>query len=624
MRKTHQKTMPKASNLARSRSPAPTEVLTPSNDDRCLPEPAPCLGYVDSFGYSSAAGGWLFNGWVPRPPELDQLEPVEFMAQYERSQCRGRALLAYYQRNDLDQKLIGVIAFMPSSSRVVGGLQHIAFTLDGLKYQAQTGHFTTRLLDQEIVDRVRLNLANEAFAHRNRERLLAITARAGFTGHDTLSALSETVLLEIDEAIICPPGGVLIKGWCLSAPGVLRTLRVRSGPLAGELALSDAIRIDRPDVIAAVGPRYGFSEPRCGFVAYVPSVVSSGDVAYLEVELANGEVGFKGFKLSQRTGLDAIQRILEVVDIRSGEIDAAFDRTLGPAVASLNQARLQHPVEVAELQFGVTPLNPRCSVIVPLYRRIDFVEYQMALFSRSWDPAQFEILYVLDDPPKRRELEILARSTYERFKIPFRVLLLAANVGFAAANNLGLRAARGHFVGFVNSDIFPITDRWIERLVEGLEQNPDIGIIGARLLFEDGSVQHEGCYYRPLSEFGNWTFIEHLHKGLRPDHSQAILRRDAITGACMVMTRALAVEVGGFDEAFITGDFEDSDLCLKAKARGLSCAVDMAVHLYHLEGKSKFWPNDSGRMNLTLYNAWVHQRRWFKAPPLTVAAPGSL
>jgi GT2 family glycosyltransferase len=84
-----------------------------------------------------------------------------------------------------------------------------------------------------------------------------------------------------------------------------------------------------------------------------------------------------------------------------------------------------------------------------------------------------------------------------------------------------------------------------------------------------------------------------------------------ITGACMVMRRSLALDLGGFDESFIIGDFEDADLCLKVRARGLSCAIASDVQLYHLERKSQAAPNQNWRMNLTLYNGWVHQRRWF-------------
>jgi GT2 family glycosyltransferase len=579
--------------------------------------PVAFAGFVDCFGYSSAAGGWLFNGWVTRPSDLHSSEAVDFVAQYEKSQCSGSALLAFYQRADLDENSIGVIAFFTGGSPPVGALQHIDFVLRGNEYRALAGDFTTRLLDQDIVDRVRLSLTTQTIAGPQRDHILGITARAGFTGHDTLSSLSETVLLEIDDAIACPPGGVLLKGWLLAAPGVICGMQVRSGPIAAALSLSDALRVDRPDVIAAIGASHGFSENRCGFIAHVPAVLSAGDVTYIQVELENGEVGFKKLTLAKRVGLDAIRHVLEGVDIRQGEIDAAFDRTLGPAVASIHSiteaVRRRHPMPVTELKFGRTPKRPLCSVVIPLYGRVDFVEYQMALFSRSWDGTELELVYVLDDPTKRRELENLARSLHERFSIPFRLLMLESNVGFAAASNVGLHAACGRYVCFLNSDVFPITDRWLTRLIQGLEANSDVGILGSRLLYEDGSVQHEGCFYKNLSEFGQWTFVEHLNKGRRPGPGIGIRRCDAITGACMVLESALAKELGGFDESFIIGDFEDSDLCLKAKARGLASAVDMGVEMYHLERKSQVSPGASWRMNLTLYNAWVHQRRWFDA-----------
>jgi GT2 family glycosyltransferase len=93
--------------------------------------------------------------------------------------------------------------------------------------------------------------------------------------------------------------------------------------------------------------------------------------------------------------------------------------------------------------------------------------------------------------------------------------------------------------------------------------------------------------------------------------SQSGLRKHiSITGACMVMRRDLAEELGGFDEAYIIGDFEDSDLCLKLDARGLDSAVDLDLEMYHIERRSQASSARTWRMNLTLYNAWVHQRRW--------------
>jgi GT2 family glycosyltransferase len=376
------------------------------------------------------------------------------------------------------------------------------------------------------------------------------------------------------------------------------------------------IRVDRPDVIAAVGAERGFANERCGFIGYIPDAISVGDAAYVEVELDNGEVGFKPINLSKRTGIDAIRHVLRGVEVRYGEIDAVFDATLGPAIRSLNDARLQDPPLVEELFLGPAPESPHCTLIIPLYGRVDFLEYQMAIFSQRNEATSLEIIYVLDDPIRQRDLEILARSTYERFRVPFRLLLLQQNLGFAPANNVGLQAARGRYVCFMNSDVFPITPAWVASLIAGLEENQDIAVIGARLLFEDGSIQHEGCQYTSLSEFGDWQFVDHLNKGRRPAGPCGIQRHVAITGALMMMRRSHAERLGGFDDAFIVGDFEDSDLCLKTRKLGFECAVHTEVQLYHLERKSQVAPSEGWRMNLTLYNAWVHQRRWFSATPV--------
>ena len=78
----------------------------------------------------------------------------------------------------------------------------------------------------------------------------------------------------------------------------------------------------------------------------------------------------------------------------------------------------------------------------------------------------------------------------------------------------------------------------------------------------------------------------------------------------MVLRRDLANQVGGFDELYAIGDFEDSDLCLKLQALGYTCAVDPNVRLYHLERKSQLSGALTWRSNLTAYNAWQHERRW--------------
>jgi GT2 family glycosyltransferase len=233
------------------------------------------------------------------------------------------------------------------------------------------------------------------------------------------------------------------------------------------------------------------------------------------------------------------------------------------------------------------------------------------LFAR--DPAMAsmcELIYVLDDPPKRRELENLAAAIHARFKIPFKVLLLSRNMGFAPANNVGLAHAHGRYVCFLNSDAFPETPNWLARLCGRLEADSELGVIGPLLLHEDGSVQHQGMTWQALPQFGHWYFNDHIRLGLKPAGEGGMQESPAITGACMVMRTDLAKEIGGFDESYVVGDFEDSDLCLRLRERGFGSAVDLDVSMRHLGRKSQPSAENRWRMNLILYNAWLHHRRW--------------
>jgi len=121
-------------------------------------------------------------------------------------------------------------------------------------------------------------------------------------------------------------------------------------------------------------------------------------------------------------------------------------------------------------------------------------------------------------------------------------------------------------------------------------------------------VQHEGMAFEHLPEFANWVFCKHPRKGLAPRETEAVSRVPAVTGACMVMRTDLARALGGFDEGYVIGDFEDADLCLRIAARGLSCAIDSRAQLYHLERQSQGGYHGGWRQNLTLFNAWRFQK----------------
>ena len=564
-------------------------------------------GFIDIYGYHETAGGWLICGWINQISE-EESEIGDATVQFEKGKIVGEAFAAKYFRADVAKKGLGIVIFIKAANPPFGRMISVSFKYQGAVARVMSSGSVRVLRDEELADSLK-PIIQDAFAGRNLELIVNIISRPPYTGANTLGNLSEKVFLEIDDAVVCGDSGLILIGWMLAKPGAVRDMRVRCGHLSAPFNLDDCIRVDRPDVITALGAANGFDDSRCGFIAFFPNVVIQGPALYIEIETNRREVGFRNVPAAKLDGMAAIKRILDCFSSRFDEVQSAFD-VVGPAIELLNKARLSQKPVVTEKAYSAVPSSPRASIIVPLYGRVDFVEYQLAFFSAHPSGADIEYIYVLDDPAKKREAEYLFASAHERFRIPFRALFLDRNVGFGPANNIGLAHARGEYVCFLNSDVFPGTPDWIERLVGRLADDPEIGTVGALLLFEDGSVQHEGIVYTALDEFGGWFFPDHPRKGLRPSEQTGLVDAACITGACMVMKRALLEKLGAFDEVFMIGDFEDSDLCLKIRDAGLRCAVDLDVQLYHLERKSQISPALNWRMNTTLYNAWQHQGRW--------------
>ncbi|MCB8821416.1 glycosyltransferase [Microvirga rosea] len=288
-----------------------------------------------------------------------------------------------------------------------------------------------------------------------------------------------------------------------------------------------------------------------------------------------------------------------------------LDEVLKPVIVNLHE-RVQSPASRPEIrQIGSPPARPRVSVVIPLYKALDFLRFQIAAFAIDpWFRRNAELIYVLDSPEQAVEVEHLLRGLHLVHELPMSLLIMDRNAGYARACNVGASFARAEVLALVNSDIIPLSQNWLPALVSRLDARKRVGAVGPKLLFEDGSLQHAGMYFEQ-DHRGRWL-NHHYFKGLPRNYPPALVERivPAVTGACLVTPRALFEKVGGFSEDYVIGDYEDSDLCLKITSEERRILYAPEVELYHLERKSMSLNMDYMKGVAWQYNCALHASRW--------------
>jgi len=184
-----------------------------------------------------------------------------------------------------------------------------------------------------------------------------------------------------------------------------------------------------------------------------------------------------------------------------------------------------------------------------------------------------------------------------------RVITNQANLGFAAACNQGAAIATGELLLFLNNDTLP-QPGWLEALLAGISEDR-ADIVGARLLYPDGTVQHAGI------AIGEDLIPYHIFARFPADSTPVMEKRtmQAVTGACMLIRRALFNDLHGFDEGYRNG-FEDVDLCLRAAALGSRIIYQPAsVVIHHAEQSSGRKEHDIPNMErfLSRWRGRLHQ-----------------
>jgi O-antigen biosynthesis protein len=402
--------------------------------------------------------------------------------------------------------------------------------------------------------------------------------------------------------------GTLVTGWYRDPVGLFAGIDAVA-PMDGARDLTEDLHRFPVEV---AGPTKGTLLPATGFAVLAPPCPGSAPILQprFRLRLKSGAYHALVPPLQPADPVNARAAALRAVPPQHVD-ERLLTNVLAPVIAKLHE-QAREKVGGPDVQVIGTPVaRPRVSVVVPLYKALDFLRFQIAAFATDpWFRYNAELIYVLDSPEQAQEVEHLLGGLHLVYGLPMTLAVMERNGGYARANNVAASLARADVLALVNSDVIPVSAGWLEKLAARLSGRRRVGAVGPKLLFEDGSIQHAGMYFS-RDHRGRWL-NQHFHKGMPRDYAPACEERlvPAVTGACLVTPKAVFDAVGGFTEDYVIGDYEDSDLCLKITMTDRKIAYAPDVELYHLERRSMSLNSEYMRGIAWQYNCALHSERW--------------
>lgn len=222
------------------------------------------------------------------------------------------------------------------------------------------------------------------------------------------------------------------------------------------------------------------------------------------------------------------------------------------------------------------------SIIIPTKDRVELLSRTIESLRELTEYPAYEVI-VVDNGSEQSK----TRRYYDRLRPEpwVRIVDYAEKFNYSRANNLGAAHAGGEILLFLNNDVQILDAGWLEEMVRWADR-PEIGVVGAKLLYPDRTIQHAGVVV------GMEGHASHVFWGYRERQSGPFGSVDwyrnftAVTGACMMVRRGTFDAAGGFDEKYLLA-FSDIEFCMRVIARGLRVVYTPHARLIHFEGKSR-------------------------------------
>ncbi len=278
-------------------------------------------------------------------------------------------------------------------------------------------------------------------------------------------------------------------------------------------------------------------------------------------------------------------------------------KRVGERLAAIRNRR--HPVPLMRgscdrIESQTFPFHerPDISVVVPVHDQHLLTFRCLRSILENAGDLHYEII-VVDDasgPDTRSMLDMQTNV---------QIVRLETNQGFVAACNSGAKLARGEVILFLNNDT-EIAPETLRAFLDTFERNPRCGVVGGKLLYPDGSLQEAGGLV--------WRDGTAWNCGRSGDPSAPqfnyVREVDYCSGAALAVKRSLFERLGGFDDHFAPGYWEDTDLCFRARREGFAVLYQPDATVIHLEGMTAGRNTDQGMKAFQSVNGEKFYARW--------------
>lgn len=192
--------------------------------------------------------------------------------------------------------------------------------------------------------------------------------------------------------------------------------------------------------------------------------------------------------------------------------------------------------------------------------------------------------------------------------VTVKVIRNAGNIGCSTARNQGAAAGAGGRLVFVDNDVALRSRRWLGLLGMTLDADPAVGMVGPKLVYP-ASPHRIQCAGVGISRTGRVLF---RGRGERRDDPRFQARQEVqcLISACLMIRRTVFEEAGGFDEAFNPVEYEDFDLCYRARSLGHRAVYDPAAEMYHFESVTTAGTPTLHNTGLIIRHGLLFKKRW--------------